>query len=77
MEIGFFIFLPPVLFSAFRVCCPWGDIMHEPNSKTYRRRNQREEDERPIPGEIYPVIDNDLARDNIENDLPAADLNEL
>lgn len=33
--------------------------------------------ERPIPEEIYPVIDNDLARDNIENDLPAVDLNEL
>ena len=33
--------------------------------------------ERPIPPEIYPVIDNDLARDNVENDLPAADLNEL
>lgn len=25
----------------------------------------------------YPVIDNDLARDNIENDLPAADLQDL
>lgn len=33
--------------------------------------------ERPIPPEIYPVIDNDLARDNVENDLPAADLSEL
>lgn len=33
--------------------------------------------ERPIPPEIYPVIDNDLARDNVENDLPAADLQEL
>ena len=33
--------------------------------------------ERPIPPEIYPVIDNDLARDNVENDLPAADLWEL
>lgn len=33
--------------------------------------------ERPIPPEIYPVIDNDLARDNVENDLPAADLEEL
>lgn len=31
----------------------------------------------PIPPEIYPVIDNDLARDNVENDLPAADLQEL
>lgn len=25
----------------------------------------------------YPVIDNDLARDNIENDIPAADLQDL
>ena len=33
--------------------------------------------ERPIPPEVYPVIDNDLARDNAENDLPAADLWEL
>ena len=36
-----------------------------------------EQTQRPVPEEIYPVIDNDLARDNIENDLPAADLNEL
>lgn len=27
--------------------------------------------------EVYPVIDNDLARDNVENDLPAADLQDL
>lgn len=33
--------------------------------------------EKPIPSEIYPAIDNDLARDNIENDLPAADLEDL
>lgn len=33
--------------------------------------------QRPIPARIYPVIDNDLARDNIENDIPAADLEEL
>lgn len=33
--------------------------------------------EKPIPPEIYPTIDNDLARDNIENDLPAADLQDL
>lgn len=30
--------------------------------------------DKPIPAEIYPVIDTDLARDNLENDLPAADL---
>jgi len=31
----------------------------------------------PIPADIYPVIDTDLARDNLENDLPAADLEDL
>ena len=36
-----------------------------------------DQSERPIPPEIYPVIDSDLARDNLENDLPAADLWEL
>ncbi len=35
------------------------------------------ETEPPIPSGIYPVIDTDLARDNIENDLPAADLEDL
>ena len=33
--------------------------------------------ERPIPAGVYPVIDTDLGRDNIENDLPAADLQDL
>lgn len=33
--------------------------------------------ERPIPPKIYPTIDTDLARDNLENDLPAADLEDL
>ena len=32
--------------------------------------------DKPIP-DVYPVVDNDLARDNIENDLPAADLEDL
>ena len=27
--------------------------------------------------DAYPVIDNDLARDNIENDIPAADLQDI
>ena len=31
----------------------------------------------PIPADIYPVIDNDLARDNLENDLSAADQQDL
>lgn len=32
--------------------------------------------ERPIDP-VYATIDTDLARDNLENDIPAADLNEL
>ena len=33
--------------------------------------------DKPIPEDVYPVIDTDLARDNLENDLPAADLWDL
>ncbi len=33
--------------------------------------------ERPIPAGVYPVVDTDLARDNIENDTPAADRQDL
>lgn len=36
-----------------------------------------DEAQRPIPEEVYPVLDTDLARDNVENDLPAADLEDL
>jgi len=32
--------------------------------------------EKPI-SRIYPAIDNDLARDNLENDIPAADREDL
>ena len=32
--------------------------------------------ERPISN-AYPVIDNDLTRDNIENDSPAANLQDI
>ncbi len=32
--------------------------------------------EKPIPG-VYSTIDTDLARDNLENDIPNADLNDL
>ena len=33
--------------------------------------------EQPIPAGLYRVIDTDLARDNLENDIPAADLQDL
>ena len=42
-----------------------------------RDRPKQREVEPTIPSNIYPVIDTDLARDNIENDLPAADLEDL
>lgn len=32
--------------------------------------------EKPVSS-VYPVIDNDLARDNLENDITAADLQDL
>ena len=32
--------------------------------------------EKPV-SDVYPVIDNDLARDNVENDMTAADLQDL
>ena len=32
--------------------------------------------EKPI-SPVYPVIDTDLGRDNVENDIPAADLEDL
>ncbi len=32
--------------------------------------------EKPI-SKAYSILDNDLARDNLENDIPAADLQDL
>ncbi len=49
--------------------------MHD-KKKTHPSDSRLHKAETPIP-EVYPVIDNDLARDNIENDLPAADLEDL
>ena len=46
------------------------------HSKPTSLKNIKSDHEKPI-SPIYPVIDNDLARDNIENDIPAADLQDL
>lgn len=46
------------------------------HSKPISLEDIKSENEKPIPS-IYPVIDNDLARDNIENDITAADLQDL
>ncbi len=45
-----------------------------PPQKAYHTVSIREE--KPISS-AYAVIDNDLARDNMENDIPAADLQDL
>ena len=41
-----------------------------------KEKNRSPKAEKPISS-VYPVIDNDLARDNIENNIPAADLEDL
>lgn len=33
--------------------------------------------EKPIPADAYGPIDNDLGRDNLENDIPFADLQDI
>lgn len=50
---------------------------HSPALKVYHSTPYSLENvDKPI-SDVYPVIDNDLARDNIENDLTAADLQDL
>lgn len=44
--------------------------------KAAQLRKPRVEKEKPISNS-YPEIDNDLARDNLENDIPAADLEDI
>lgn len=51
---------------------------HSPSQKVYHTTpysNKRQE-EKPI-ADVYKVIDNDLARDNLENDITAADLQDM
>lgn len=44
--------------------------------KNKKQNIPNEEKEKPI-STAYKVIDTDLARDNLENDLPNADLQDL
>lgn len=44
-----------------------------PDMKVYHHTPVKE---KPISN-VYSTIDNDLARDNLENDIPAADLQDL
>ena len=45
-----------------------------PSQKVYHSRPHKEE---KSISSAYPVIDTDLARDNIENDLPSSELQDL
>ncbi len=49
---------------------PAQKVYHAPSNA------QKHTKEKPI-SDVYSVIDNDLARDNLENDITAADLNDL
>lgn len=54
-----------------------GRIKQERGEKVWPPKAVIDELQRPIPEDVYPALDTDLARDNLENDLPAADLEEL
>ena len=47
---------------------------HSPAQKVYHTTPFSQD--KPV-SDVYPVIDNDLARDNVENDITAADLQDL
>ncbi len=51
---------------------------HSPSQKVFHSvpYEQQKKQEKPI-SDAYSVIDNDLARDNLENDITAADLQDL
>lgn len=46
-----------------------------PDMKVYHAVPHKKE--KPVSEKVYPVIDTDLARDNAENDLTSADLQDL
>ena len=48
--------------------------MHDDSRKVELPR--RRKPEKPIPS-VYPLRDTELARDTVENDIPAADLEDL
>ncbi len=51
---------------------------HSPNQKVYHTVSyaKNKTEEKPV-SDAYSVIDTDLARDNLENDITAADLQDL
>lgn len=48
----------------------------KPNKKTLKQAILDGDVDKPIP-DVYPALDTDLARDNVENNIPASDLEDL
>lgn len=53
------------------------NFMNKHDPKIFDTKEKKPLVEQPIPPKFYPVLDTDLARDNVENDLPAADREDL
>lgn len=51
-------------------------FMTEKQKNQSGQNKRQQKNEKPV-SRIYPVLDNDLARDNVENDITAADLQDL
>lgn len=47
-----------------------------PSQKVFHAAPAKQQKEKPV-SDVYTTIDNDLARDNLENDIPSADLQDL
>ena len=54
-----------------------GNMERGKGEKVWPPKAVIDELQKPIPEDVYPALDTDLARDNVENDLPAADLEDL
>jgi len=64
------------MFSSIAFQMDSGALSGHTESEVISLKRKRWKDDQEI-SKVYPVIDNDLARDNVENDITNADLNEL
>lgn len=55
----------------------FGDPIPDKETHVIRKEREIRKTDRPIRKDVYPVIDTDLGRDNVENDIPEADLQDL
>ncbi len=53
------------------------DPIPDKGTDMVRKKREIRKTDRPIRKDVYPVIDTDLGRDNLENDIPEADLQDL